>query len=150
MLGVAKQILTKWIEELASKTQFAIVFGSLEPGGVKKFPESGKPVEATEENKKNAAAFLVTAPVDGAPSVSVDLTAALRSAEKLTSIRKSIIYVGRGIIVDDTAENVLRKVATENRLAVKISVIGIEPPKDAEEFLKKLAAANGGTYARVQ
>ena len=149
MLAVAKRIILKSIEELSSHAQFALIFGGPQGRSFTRFPQSGKPVEATPENKKNAAIFLAYAPIDGTPSVAIDLIAALRSAEQLSSSSRSIIYVGRGIITDDTPENVLQEVAGENRLHVKISVIGIEPFADGEEFLRELAAQNGGTYTRV-
>jgi len=150
MLGVAKQALTKAIADLASKSQFAVLFGGPEPGMIKKFPENGNPVEATEAQKKSARGFLATAPVDGTPSVAVDFIAALRSAEKLTTKSKAIIYVGRGIISDDTPERVLQKITAENKLKVKVSVLGIAPYPAEEDFLKKLATANGGTYTRIE
>jgi Mg-chelatase subunit ChlD len=149
MLAVAKRTILKSIEELSSRAQFALIFGGPENRGFVRFPQNGKPVEATPDNKRNAAIFLASAPVDGSPPVAIDLIAALRSAEQLSSNRRSIIYVGRGIITDDTPENVLAEVKAENRLRVTISVIGIEPPLEGEEFLKELAHQNGGTYKRV-
>ena len=149
MLGVAKQFLSRAITELSSKTQFAILFGGPESGRFTRFPASGKPVEATDVNKLNAASFLAGAPVAGTPSIQADLTAALRSAEQLPSARKTIIYVTKGVIIDNTAENILREVAVENRQHVKIDVIGVEPDAGGEAFLKALASQNGGTYRRV-
>src|SRR4029453_8481983 len=138
MLGVAKQFLSKAITELSSKTQFAVIFGGPESGRFMRFPSTGKPVEATEVNKLNASSFLAGAPVSGTPSIQTDLVAALRSAEQLPSARKTIIYVTKGVIIDNTADNILRQVAVENRQHVKISVIGVEPDAGGETFLKTL------------
>lgn len=149
MLGVAKQVITKSINELSSRAQFALIFGGPELRRFMSFPASGKPVEASDESKKSATKFLATAPVDGTPSVGIDLIAALRSAEQLTSNKRTIIYVGRAIIIDDTPEHILMQVKLENSLGVKICVIGIEPYRESEDFLKELAAQNHGTYTRI-
>ena len=82
----------------------------------------------------------------------VGLIAAIKAATNLISARKAIIYVGDGLVLGDLAESrrVINEITSRNAGRVKIHTVGVSPYAQAEEFLKTLAARNGGTYKRVE
>ncbi|MBI4603137.1 MAG: hypothetical protein HY721_14355 [Planctomycetes bacterium] len=155
MLGVAKRRIAHSIQELSAKAEFAIVYGGFPsarpevPAALQTFPDHGRPVAALEPAKRGAEAFLAGAPVDRMAVLIDDFRAALRSAEDLAARRKVIVYVGPGYVHDQRYEEALREIRLRNTVGARIFPIGVSPYPEADQFLKALAAQNGGTYLRV-
>ena len=107
---------------------------------------------ATAPSKTGAAHFLSTVKSEGSTSVKDDLLEALESAARLTSPRRAIIYVGDGFVWGDSNEikRLVNEITSRNALRARIHTVGVSPYPQAEEFLKNLAARNGGTYKRVE
>lgn len=107
---------------------------------------------ATAVAKAGAAQFLSTLKSEGRSSVRDDLIAAINAAAKLMSARKAVIYVGDGLVWGDLdeARKVVNEITLRNAGRAKIHTVGVSPYPQAEEFLKQLAARNGGTYKRVE
>ena len=148
MLGGAKRQIGKSISELSQDTRFAVIFGAQKI--TRKFPENGRPIEATPGNKKGASRFLEYVPVDGEAPAREDLLAALRSAESLNVARKTIIYIGTCSIAAADQKKILDEITSKNTQRVQINTFGIAPYQETEDFLRKLAAMNGGTFKRLE
>ncbi len=158
LLGVAKRKIAQSISELSPMAQFAVVYGDSRAGfGVgptraEKYPSSGQPVFATASAKMGAVRFIGTLPSEGFASIKDDLIEAVQAAARLSTPRKAVIYVGDGLISGDRNEMVraVNEITVRNVSRVKIHTIGVSPYPFAEEFLKALAARNGGTYRKVE
>ena len=107
---------------------------------------------ATAPAKSGAAQFLSTLKSEGRASLRDDLIAALKAAASLTSARKAVIYVGDGLVWGNPEESrkVVNEITSRNAGRAIIHTVGVSPYAHAEEFLKTLAARNGGTYKRVE
>ena len=155
LLGVAKRKIGRSIVELSSVVQFAVIYGESRPFAgsppARKYPATGHPTAATPKQKRGALNFLAAGKVQGWTTIRVDLLAALKSAEKLTSRRKTIIYVGDGVLQDGRPwRQVVQEITNANTVRARIHTIGVSVSSlDADEFLKALAAKNGGTYKRA-
>ena len=155
LLGVAKRKIANSITELSSLAKFAIIYGESPTGRLttqtKKYPASGRPTMATPDRKGGALHFLAARKSEGSTSIREDLLAALKSAGKLTSRRKTIIYVGDGYLrTRNDYTQVAREITNANVAKATIHTIGVTPYAESEAFLKALAAMNGGTYKRVE
>ena len=107
---------------------------------------------ATALFKAGAVQFLSKLKSKGFTSVRHDLIEALKSATRLTSPRKAIIYVGDGFVGRDlnAMRRIVNEITSRNTMRARIHTVGVSPHPGAEEFLKNLAARNGGTYKRVE
>ena len=133
---------------------FAIIYGESPNRTVtspaKKYPASGHPTAATPRQKGGAMDFLAARRAQGATSLKDDLLAALKSAAKLASRRKTVIYVGDGYLGSRSDYlQVAREITRTNIAKARIHTIGVTPYAESEAFLKALAAMNRGTYKRV-
>ena len=107
---------------------------------------------ATAPAKSGAVQFLSTLNSVGRTSLRDDLIAALKAAANLTSARKAVIYVGDGFVSGNQEESrkVVNEITSRNAGRAIIHTVGVTPYAYAEEFLKTLAARNGGNYKRVE
>ena len=152
-LEIAKREVIRNIREFSARAQFAIVFFS---DDVIKFPASGMPAEASPAMKAAAISFVQavvykiwTCPQQG-------LSQGLRFANMATSKRKVLIYVGDGGGTCQGADEAtyLRQtlgcITSMNFQRVQINCIGVlNPTPLGVDFMKRLSAANGGTYTRI-
>ncbi len=60
--------------------------------------------------------------------------------------------MGDGLVWGDSdeARKIVNEITSMNAGRAKIHTVGVSPYAHSEEFLKTLAARNGGTYKRVE
>ena len=74
----------------------------------------------------------------------------MKIAGRIDGEERVLIYVGDGQRPSRSTPHLfLAEVRALNHGKVKIHTIGIAPYPDNEQFLKRLAAENGGSYRRV-
>jgi hypothetical protein len=139
------------LQGLSPKTEFGMVFGREMKRYM--FPGSGLPVPATHMNKKAAAAFVLNLPL-GQDCLVDTLLAAIRMANNSEKRHRLVIYVGsalpcRGQSDEDQMRHVLKVVTAANQEGVEIHTVAAGATPTRERMLKELAAANGGTYQRI-
>jgi hypothetical protein len=153
-LGRAKSEVKKNIVEFSSRVEFGIVFFD---AGILKFPASGQPAEATPPMKQAAGAFVDSvAPGAGTCGMQALITA-LQLANRARSHRKVIVYLSdgggtcRGADENQYLEKTIATVTAQNYQRVKINtILVLNPSGGGEAFMRRLAAANGGTYTRLR
>lgn len=150
----AKAEINKNISEFSSRVQFGIVFFD---AGLMRFPGSGQPAEATEAMKQGAKGFVNAVPGGGGSCCMQGILAALQFANRAKSKRKVIVYLGDGggtCMGADEAQYLNKAISTitgQNYQRVKINTIGVlNVTQVCENFLRRLASANGGTYTRIR
>lgn len=143
--------VVKNIRNFTPRVQFSIVFFD---AGLKMFPATGGPIEATEETKRAAIAFVLSVTTGRGTCAKPALMASLEAAKRSTARWKTILFLGDGINTcpgtgPTYTEEILREVAARNTGRAKINVFGVSPPPEGEDWLRKLAAQNGGTYGQI-
>ncbi len=155
-LQVAKREVTRNITEFSDRVQFGVVFFG---GSSVKFPSSGRSAEATPSQKSSAISWIQAQQRgSGGSCPQSGLSAALQMANACSSRRKAITYVGDGggtcrASGQDEAQylqQTLAAVSAQNFQRVQINCIGVlNYAQLNEDFMRKLAAQNGGTYVRI-
>jgi Mg-chelatase subunit ChlD len=152
-LAIAKREVVRNIQEFSSRVQFAVVFFASD---VSKYPSSGMPAEANPGMKASAVSFVQALPGSHGSCCQQGLAAGLRFANMATSKRKVLIYVGDGGGTCQGADEAtylrqtLGSITSQNYQRVQINCIGVLNPSDlGVDFMKRLAATNGGTYTRI-
>ena len=118
------------------------------PGKRAFYPENRRPTKADGDKKTAAGNFLQRQQVRGWTHLEEDLKEALKIAVQIDGEKRVLIYVGAGQRTLRTLF-IFAEVRGLNRGRVKIHTIGIAPTPENEQFLKRLAAENGGSYRRV-
>lgn len=151
-LAIAKREIVKNVTEFSSRVQFGIVFFD---ANVIKFPSSGQPAEANPAMKASGTSFVQSTPGGGGSCCQQGIVAALQMANRASSKRKVLVYLGdgggtcQGANESNYLKQTLAAVTASNYQRVQINCIGILSPKQiGEDFMKQLAASNGGTYTR--
>jgi hypothetical protein len=152
-LQIAKREMIRNIQELSNRTQFSVNFFDSD---LIYFPQSGRPAEATVAMKAAATAFINSTPGGAGSCCQKGLLNALRFGNLSSVKRKVVVYVGDGggTCGGDEAtylERTLAIVAQHNYQRVQINTIGVLMTGRAaqEQFLRRLAAMNNGTYRRA-
>jgi hypothetical protein len=153
-LDRARAEVRRNIAEFSSVVEFGIVFFDRQ---VLKFPANGRPAQATEAMKQAAAAFIDSVHWGHGSCCRQGLLAALEIAHHARAHRKVLVYLGDGggTCESGTSEaqyldTTLATVTSRNYERVKIHTIGVLDVSDlGETFLRRLAAANGGSYRRI-
>jgi Mg-chelatase subunit ChlD len=150
----AKAELNKNISEFSSRVQFGIVFFD---ANLTKFPGSGQPAEATEAMKQGAKGFVNATQAGSGSCCMQGLMAGLQFANRAKSRRKVIVYLGDGgghCQGGDELQYLNKTVSTitaQNYQRIKINTIGIlDVTTTSENFLRRLASSNGGSYTRIR
>lgn len=153
-LEVAKRELLRNIAEFSDRMEFGIVFFD---AGILRFPASGAPAVATSAMKAAASGFVRGVQPGRGSCIERGLAEGLRMASLSTKGRKVLVYLGDGggtcpgADEADYLRRTLGSITSQNYQRVTIDTIGILDPRPLnEDFLKRLAAANGGTYVRVR
>ena len=153
-LAIAKREVVQAIEQLSERSEFSMNSFS---SHLRRFPSNGRPARATVQSKSDAVSFVEGVVGGGGTCCRAALLDALRSARFSTAKRKLILYVsdGGGTCGGDEAkylEETLNVVTHQNGEQVPIHTFGVlmEGRAVQEDFLQRLAAANGGTYRRVE
>ena len=149
----AKAEVQKNIAEFSDRVQFGIFFFDQ---GLMKFPNNGQPATADMAMKQSAKSF-VSGTQGGVGTCGLAaIQAALQMANQAKSQRKVIVYLsdGGGTCQGGDEAQYLQKtlstVASMNFQRVKINTIGVlQVNALGEQFLRKLAAMNGGTYTKI-
>ena len=149
----AKSEVKKNITEFSNRVQFGVVFFD---SSISKFPASGQPAEASEAMKQGAKGFVDSVPGGSGTCGMQGLLAALQFANRAKSKRKVIVYLsdGGGTCMGADESQYLNKliatVTAQNYQRVKINtILVLEPAGGGENFMRRLAAANGGSYTRI-
>jgi Mg-chelatase subunit ChlD len=152
-LDIAKREVTRNVQEFSSRVQFAIVFFDAVPV---KYPASGMPAEANPGMKSAAISFIQAITGNPGSCCQQGLAQGLRFANMATSKRKVMVYVGDGGGTCQGADEAtylrqtLGSVTSQNYQRVQINCIGVlNPSALGVDFMKRLAATNGGTYTRI-
>jgi Mg-chelatase subunit ChlD len=150
----AKQEVTKNINEFSERVRFGVIFFS---GSVSRYPKNGQPAQADPPTKQGALSFIhsITRGRGGSCPL-VGLQAGLLMANHVASTRKVIVYVGdgggtcQGADEAQYLQKTLSTITSMNFQKVKINTIGVvDVSALGEQFLRKLASQNGGTYTRI-
>ena len=152
-LTIAKREIRRNIIELSGRVQFGIVFFDR---GIMKFPGNGRPTEADAAMKSSALSWLQSVQGGGGSCCQQGLVEALKFANASSSARKVVLYVGDGGGTcaasgqgeDAYLQKTLAVVKSQNFQRAQVNAIGVlmQGRQRQEQFLKALAAGNGGTY----
>jgi hypothetical protein len=153
-LARAKAELSRTIADLSDEAEFSVNFFD---ANAVSFPECGRPTVATRAMKSAALAWIDAIHNGSCSCCQKGFMGALRSANLSSARRKVIIYVGRGRGLcggDESAylDQCVRLVTAENANRVQINTIGLSMstgPSIYADFLRAIAAANGGTYRPI-
>ena len=152
-LNIEKRETVRNIMDFSPRVKFAVVFYSSD---VMKFPSSGMPATATA-GKKNAASAWVMSVVPGSGTcVQRGLFAALDFANRSTSKRNVVIYLGDGQTTCPGADHLayaqrtLQEVRSRNSKNIQINAICVGAGSEVSEgFPRALAKMNEGQYSRI-
>jgi len=151
--AVAKRELLRNVSEFSSCVDLGIVFFD---SSVMRFPADGKPAAATAEARQSAIDFVNSVWSGSGSCVRAGLLAALDFADQSTARRKVIIYLGDGGGTCQGADEAtylngtLDAVRERNQGEVQINTFCVQSCSTlGTDFLKRLAAENGGTYTRI-
>ena len=152
-LAIAKRELIRNITEFAERVQFGIVFFD---ANVMKFPASGMPTEATAGMKASAISWVESVPNGWGTCCQQGIAEAIQMVNRSSVQRKVLVYLGDGGGTCPGADEAtylqqtLAAVTALNFQRIQINTIGIlNPGPINEDFMRRLAAQNGGTYHRV-
>jgi Mg-chelatase subunit ChlD len=151
-LEIAKREVIRNIQEFSDRVQFGLVFFDSQ---VVQFPAGGQPAEANPSMKSAACSFVMSVVGGSGSCCQQGLAAGLRMANLATPRRKVLIYVGDGGGTCSGEEapylqKTLVQITAQNYQRIQINCIGVlQPSTLGVDFMKKLAAANSGTYTRI-
>lgn len=143
-LDIAKREVVRNITEFSSRIQFGIVFFD---SNVLKYPSSGQPVDANSGNKQAAIGWVMGMPGGSGSAMSLGMFAGLEIANKASSDRRTLIYVGDG---GGHSAALMGQIKGKNTGRAKINAVGVlDVSVDSRQFLQKMAQSNGGTYTEI-
>ena len=149
-LQFSKRETIRAISEFPSTVVFAVIFSDL---GVRDFPGGGNPARATPEVKEAAIAWISAVPSGSGSCPRGALLTALLYVDRSGAEENVITYLGDGGVTcrgqrpEEYVPRAIAIVTAANAGRARINVIAVGNNPN-EEFLKALAAANGGTYTR--
>jgi len=137
------------ILQFSEKVQFGIVFFD---DRISKFPKTNRPAEATPAMKVAAQAMVMSVQPGNGSCYVEGIIEALNFANLSTVKRRLVILLGDGEVICNgnlgIRQQCLDEVKSRNTSGVKINTLCISC--QSEDFMKALAAQNGGSFARVQ
>jgi Mg-chelatase subunit ChlD len=149
----AKQELNKNISEFSNRVEFGIIFFATE---TVKFPSSGLPAQATEAMKQAAKSFVNSQDRARGSCCMTGMLEGLRLANRGKARRKVLVYLGDGggtcggTNEAQYLEKALSTITGQNHQRIRINTIGVvDVSSIGDNFLRRLAAANGGSYTRI-
>jgi len=152
-LDIAKREVTRNVQEFSARVQFALVFFDATPV---KYPAGGMPAEANPGMKSAAISFIQAVTGNSGSCCQQGLAQGLRFANMATSKRKVMVYVGDGGGTCQGADEAtylrqtLGSITSQNYQRIQINCIGVlNPSALGVDFMKRLAATNGGNYTRI-
>jgi Mg-chelatase subunit ChlD len=154
-LGRAKAEIARNIAEFSESTRFGVVFFDAR---IVRYPTRGPLVEASAERKNAALAWIDSVAGGGGSCMFEGLRSALDMANRSPAKRRVIVYVGdgggtcRGANEREYLERTVVEITRQNVQDLEIDCVGVrmsDRRRMHEGFLRRLAAANGGTYRRI-
>ena len=152
-LNRAKAEVKKNISEFSDRVEFGVFFFD---ANLTKFPSNGQPATADMAMKQSAKAYVDGTPGGAGTCGLKAIQAALQMANQAKSHRKVIVYLsdGGGHCMGAEESQYLNKllstVASINFQRIKINTIGVlNLSALGEQFMRKLATMNGGTYTKI-
>jgi hypothetical protein len=150
----AKAEISRNISEFSERTEFAVNFFD---SNIYKFPANGRPTLANPAMKAAALSWVAGQPGGNGSCCQKGFVAALQAANLSTARRRVIVYVGDGGGTcagdeDSYLRQCLALVVSQNYNHAQVNTIGVLMDANRvrqEDFLKAMAAANGGTYKRI-
>jgi len=143
----------KNISSFSEKVQFGVVFFA---GDLTKFPNSGKPAVATPAMKAAAISMVNSAAFGRGTCTKIALQACMSYAQLSSAKRKIIIHLSDGLHRCNGADpntygnETLSEVRQKNTSGIRVNSICIGPPGAVDEnWMRRLASENNGTYARI-
>jgi len=144
-LQIAKQEVTRNIQEFSPNVEFGIVFFD---AGVLKFPSSGQPMKAETSKKLSAISWVSGMAGGGGSAMDKGLFEALQFISRSSATRNVLVYVGDG---GGSSNSLLAQIKGKNQKRAQINCVGVlELSPDNRQFLQKLARANSGTYTEIK
>ncbi len=152
-LSIAKREAIRNVTEFTEHVKFGIFFFDK---SLVKFPGSGQAAEANPGMKSAGVNFIQSTPGGSGTCQIPALSAALLMANSCSSKRKVIVYLSDGGGTCNGADEAqylqqaLASTSAQNYNRIPINTIGVltMPPLN-EQFMRNLAATNGGTYTRI-
>ena len=151
-LAIAQREVVRNVQEFSDRVQFGIVFFDSQ---VVQFPANGQPAEANPSMKSAACSFVMSVVGASGSCCQQGLAAGLKMANLATPRRKVLIYVGDGGGTCNSEESAylritLAQITAQNYQRIQINTVGVlQPSTLGVDFMKRLAATNGGTYTRI-
>ncbi len=155
-LARAKQEVSRNVSEFSSKTEFAVVFLD---SGIQKFPSSGRPAQASPGMKSAALSWVSGIPGGGGSCMMQGVREALKFSNLSSAKRKVVVYVGdgggtcHGAAEAQYLKEMISTITGANFQRVQINCIGVLMGSSRamhRNYMKQLAAANGGSYREIQ
>ena len=145
-----KQLTLLGIQDLPASAEFAVLFFD---ANLVKFPTDGAPVEASDDRKAAATAYVTSTETGLGTCPKPALLAALDTAAQSMAAIKVIVHISDGantcpgLDVEQYSKATLAEVAARNAGAVRTDTVGVGSPGQLDEdFLRALASQNGGTF----
>ena len=152
-LDIAKREVTRNIAEFSSRVQFGIVFFD---ANLLKYPSSGQPVDANSGQKQGAIGWVMGVPGGGGSCVMQGMTTGLQFANKASSQRRVVIYVGdgggtcKGADEGQYHKQTLAIVKGQNYNKAQVNCIGVlDISTNRRQFMQAMSRMNSGTYSEI-
>ncbi len=155
-LARAKQEVSRNVSEFSSRTEFAVVFLD---SNIQKFPPSGRPAQASPGIKSAALSWVSGIPGGSGSCMMQGIREALQFSNLSSAKRKVVVYVGdgggtcRGANEAQYLREMLSTITAANYQRIQINCIGVLMDSSRamhRNYMKQLAAANGGSYREIQ
>ena len=149
-LAIEKRETLRNIMEFSSRVEFAVVFYD---AGMKKFPQSGRPMKADAAGKSAAVSFVSATQCGRGTCVKRGLLECLSFASFSSAKRNVIIYLGDGGTTCPNTnhrqygEQTLQEVKARNFKNAQVNSIHVG--NDDTWFSKALATQNNGSFSQV-
>lgn len=155
-LAIEKREAIRTVTQFSNRVEFAIVFYDAQ---VMRWPTTGRPARADAAQRAAAVAFLSTVICGRGTCTKEGLLAAVDFADRATTRRNVIIYLGDGRLTcptrtgseDQYRMETLQLLVQRNHKRHQINSIcvgGDEGPK-AEQFCRDLAGMHHGKFTRI-
>lgn len=151
--GRLQSEVLKNLSGFSERCQFGIIFFDRE---IVKFPQAGKPADATPAMKSAASSFLKSVQIGRGTCTLAAMLATLTMAQQSTAKRKVIILLSdgeqfcQGHDNAEYAKQCLADVTQRNTQRIQINTICIgQTGAVNEDFMRKMATLNGGQFARI-
>ena len=151
-IEIEKREVTRSVTQFSNRVQFAIVFYDQ---GIMSWPAGGQPAEASQSQKGQAVAFLVSIQSGSGSCAGDGVIKALKYADRSSAKRNVVIYLGDGGTgcpsnqANSGAQKALTNVTGANFKRHQINSICVGTDVQDKQFCQNIARMNGGQYKHV-